>query len=60
MNNNLETMEAFFNKRADTYDQHMLIEMQIKLMKSTGFNDVKTVREWESTSIITAKKVKKL
>lgn len=42
------------------YDTPFTVEMHIKLMKSTGFNDVKTVQEWESTSIITAKKVKKL
>lgn len=25
----LEAMDAFFNKRADTYDDHMLVEMQL-------------------------------
>ena len=38
------------------YDTPMIAANLIKLLKATGFSDIKIVREWESTTIITAKK----
>ena len=38
------------------YDTPMTAENQIKLLKSAGFAGAEVVKQWESTSIITAKK----
>jgi tRNA (cmo5U34)-methyltransferase len=38
------------------YDTPFTAETQIKLLKSVGFTDVQVVKEWESTSIIIARK----
>ena len=39
------------------YDTPMTAENQIKLLKSAGFSDIKIIRQWDSTTIITAKKL---
>ena len=38
------------------YDTPFTIETQIKLLKIAGFTDAQLVKEWESTSIIVARK----
>lgn len=39
------------------YDTPMTAENQMKLLKFAGFSDIQIIRQWDSTTIITAKKV---
>ena len=41
------------------YDTPMTAANQIKLLKLAGFADIKIIKQWESTTIITAKKSKR-
>lgn len=41
------------------YDTPMTAENQIKLLELSGFSNIKIIRQWESTTIITAKKLKR-
>jgi tRNA (cmo5U34)-methyltransferase len=41
------------------YDTPMTAENQMKLLKSAGFIDINIVRQWDGTTIITAKKLKR-
>jgi len=41
------------------YDTPMTADNQIKLLESAGFANIKIIKQWESTTIITAKKSKR-